>query len=169
MSTAAAGAILDGRRPPDVRVADDFPTEFSQGVARQVGRGDGALGPFFIHRADDQVVIGEIGGGFVATGTVEIGYAVVISCWGRGFATDAVRALIARAREIRGIARLVGNHPVDRPASGRVLQKAGFTCVGETEDEHEGVRLRVLRWELSLAPVGGAGAARRSPPAGSRA
>lgn len=100
--------------------------------------------------------MGEIGGAFVAPGVVEIGYAVVPSCWGRGYATAAVRALVARAREVSDIERVVAHTPLDRPASGRVLEKAGFTFAGEQDDEHDGVRIRVRRWELttgdSLAP-----------------
>ena len=153
-SAAAAAAVLAGRRPDDVQVADDYPTEFSSGVAQQVGQGNpaGALGPFFIHRATDDVVVGEIGGAVIAPGVVEIGYAVVQSCWGRGHATDAVRALVELARALPGIERIIANHPVDRPGSGRVLEKAGFMCLVDAEDEHEGVRLRVKRWELVLPP-----------------
>ena len=29
--------MLAGRRPPDVRVAEDYPTEFSRGIVRQAG------------------------------------------------------------------------------------------------------------------------------------
>jgi RimJ/RimL family protein N-acetyltransferase len=154
ISAAAASAVLAGRRPDDVQVADDFPTEFSSGVAQQVGQGTSttALGPFFIHRATDDVVVGEIGGAVIAPGVVEIGYAVVASCWGRGHATDAVRALVELARTLPRIERIVANHPVDRLASGRVLEKAGFTCLGDAEDEHEGVRLQVKRWELVHPP-----------------
>jgi hypothetical protein len=40
--------------------------------------------------------------------------------------------------------------PLDRPASGRVLEKAGFAMVGEEDDEDDGTPIRVLRWELAL-------------------
>jgi RimJ/RimL family protein N-acetyltransferase len=103
-----------------------------------------------VHRAQDEVVVGEIGGGFVSGNTVEIGYAVVASCWGRGYATDAVRTLVDRARDVPAIERIVANTPLDRPASGRVLEKAGFAFVGEADDEHEGAVLRVKQWELAL-------------------
>jgi RimJ/RimL family protein N-acetyltransferase len=96
------------------------------------------------------VVVGEIGGGFVGPGLVEIGYAVVPSCWGRGHATEAVRALVERARAVPQVERIVAHTPLDRPASGRVLEKAGFAFVREEDDEHEGVALRVKRWELAL-------------------
>lgn len=68
----------------------------------------------------------------------------------RGYATDAVRALVGRARDVPAIARIVASTPLDRPASGRVLERAGFACVGEADDEHEGDVIRVKRWELVL-------------------
>jgi RimJ/RimL family protein N-acetyltransferase len=148
ISPAAAARLRAARSPQDVVVADDHPTEFSAGIAHQVGTGS-PLGPFFLHREDDDVVVGEIGGGFVAPGTVEIGYAIVPSCWGRGYATDAVRAVLARARAIEDIERVVAHTPLDRPASGRVLEKAGFRCTGEEDDEHEGVPMRVHAWEIA--------------------
>jgi RimJ/RimL family protein N-acetyltransferase len=149
ISRAAGEALRDGRLPPDVRVADDYPTEFSAGVGGQAGSA-GALGPFFLHRAADDVVVGEIGGAFIADGVVEIGYAVVRSCWGRGYATAAVQALVERARAVAGVARIIGHTPLDRPASGRVLEKAGFAFAGEELDEHEGAAIRVKRWELPV-------------------
>ena len=151
ISAAAGEALRAGRPPDDVRVAADYPTEFSAGVGQQAAEA-GPLGPFFLHRAEDEVVVGEIGGAFVGTGLVEIGYAVVASCWGRGYATDAVLAMIERARAIPEVERIIGHTLLDRPASGRVLEKAGFALVGEEEDEHDGARLRVNRWELALRP-----------------
>ncbi len=142
ISESAARAVLAGRVPPGLRLAGDYPTEFSAEVAESVG-GDDALGPFFMHRCEDDVVVGEIGGTFVGPGTIEIGYAVVRSCWGRGYAADGVLALVSRARELDEI-----HAPVDRPASGRVLRKAGFTLVGESDQTHDGVAMRVQRWEL---------------------
>jgi RimJ/RimL family protein N-acetyltransferase len=149
IDSEAAEAMLAGLRPPGVEVAADHPTEFSTGIARAVGGGS-PLGPYFVHRSADGVVVGEIGGAFVSEGTVEIGYAIVPSCWGRGHASDAVRALVDRARGVPAIRRIVAHTPLDRPASGRVLEKAGFTMLGETDDEHDGQPLRVHFWELVL-------------------
>jgi GNAT acetyltransferase-like protein len=149
ISVAAATAVLAGRRPPDVRVADDYPTEFSGGIVPQVGGGS-PLGPFFVHRVADDVAVGEIGGGFVAPGVAEIGYAIATSCHGRGYATDAVRLLVDVGRSLGTIERLIAHTPLERPASGRVVAKAGFRAVGEVDDDHEGVTIRVMRWELAL-------------------
>ena len=148
ISRRAAEALAAGR-VPDVRVAPGDPTEFSQGVGQHAGAGRG-LGPFFIHRVEDDVVVGELGGAFVEQETVEIGYAIVESVWGRGHATDAVRELIAIARAEPTVARMVAHTPLDRPASGRVVEKAGFTPVGEVVDEHEGEAIRVIRWQVDV-------------------
>jgi RimJ/RimL family protein N-acetyltransferase len=151
ISPAACAALAAGRPPPDAHVAFDYPTEFSAGVGASAGAGR-ELGPFFMHRADDGVVVGEIGGAFTGPGQVEIGYAVVASCWGRGYATAAVRAFLEVARAVPAIERVVAHTPLDRPESGRVLEKAGFSKLGETNDEHEGVPLRVLEWEWRWRP-----------------
>ena len=84
-----------------MRIADDYPTEFSAGVAQCVGA-EGQFGPFFQHRSEDDLVVGEIGGAFIDDeGTIEIGYAVVESQWNRGFASAAVDALVTRKRRAR--------------------------------------------------------------------
>jgi RimJ/RimL family protein N-acetyltransferase len=145
ISAAAAAAMLAGEVPPGVKVADGYPTEFSQGMGQQGGTSS-PLGPYFIVRADDSAVVGEIGGAFTAPGVVEIGYAIVEPCWGRGYATEAVQSLLEHAKGLEGLDHVVAHSPLERPASGRVLEKAGFVSEGETDDEHDGVTIRVRRW-----------------------
>ena len=123
MTREAADAILAGALPGDVRVADDYPTEFSAGVAQCVGA-EGQLGPYFLQLSEDDLVVGEIGGAFVdEDGTIEIGYAVVESRWNRGYATAAVEALVTKAREASEVRRIVAHTPLERPESGRVLER----------------------------------------------
>jgi RimJ/RimL family protein N-acetyltransferase len=149
MSREAADAVLAGDPPRNVRVARDYPTEFSVGVAQCVGDA-GQFGPFLVHRSGDDVVVGEIGGAFVdEQGSVEIGYAIVESQRSRGYATAAVEALVTKARAAPGVRRVVAHTPLERPQSGRVLEKAGFSMVRETDDADEaGNVLRVKEWEL---------------------
>jgi RimJ/RimL family protein N-acetyltransferase len=151
MTRVAADAILAGERPGGVRVADDYPTEFSAGVAQYVGAA-GQFGPYFLQRPEDDVVVGEIGGAFVdGEGTIEIGYAVVESQWNRGYATAGVEALVAKAREASEVRRIVAHAPLERPASGRVLEKAGFALVREIDDaDEDGSVVRVTEWELAV-------------------
>jgi RimJ/RimL family protein N-acetyltransferase len=149
MTAATAAALLEGKRPTDISVAEDYPTEFSQGVAAQVAMGSD-LGPYVIYAQAQSAVVGEIGGAFTDTGTVEIGYAVVRSHWGRGIAADAVRELTDIIRKRTDVERIVAHTPLDRPESARVVEKAGFTFVREVEDTHESAVLRVKEWELRL-------------------
>ena len=149
MSTATAAALLEGRRPSDIQVAEDYPTEFSHGVAEQAANGSD-LGPYVIYSPAEGMVVGEIGGAFTSEGTVEIGYAVVRSRWGRGIATAAVRELIRRIGDRSEVQRVVAHTPLDRPESARVVEKAGFAFVREVEDTHEGVVVCVKEWELPL-------------------
>jgi RimJ/RimL family protein N-acetyltransferase len=133
-----------------MHVAEDYPTEFSAGVAQCVGT-DGQFGPFFVHRSEDDVVIGEIGGAFIEEGTIEIGYAVVESHWNRGYASAAVEALVTKARDASDVHRIVAHTPIERPQSGRVLAKVGFAMGRQTDDlDQRGDIVRVTEWELPV-------------------
>ena len=149
MSREAAAAVLAGDPPHDVRVAQDYPTEFSVGVAQCVGA-VGQFGPFLVHRPDDDVVVGEVGGAFVdEQGSIEIGYAMVESQRNRGYATAAIEALATKARAAAEVRRVLAHAPLERPQSGRVLEKTGFSMVREMDDADEaGNVLRVKEWEL---------------------
>jgi RimJ/RimL family protein N-acetyltransferase len=70
----------------------------------------------------------------------EFGYWIARSYWGRGFATEAGRALIANARDTLRLKRLDAGHFVDNPASGRVLQKLGFRPTGATTTRYSAGR-----------------------------
>ena len=83
----------------------------------------------FEHRGDRPRLIGGIGMGAVEGGH-EFGYWLTPSAWGRGFATEAGRAMVAAARHTLGLRRLKAGHFVDNPASGRVLTKLGFRPTG---------------------------------------
>ncbi len=63
-------------------------------------------------------------------GAVELGYWITRSHWGRGYATEAARAVLSVARAL-GHDRIEAGHFLDNPASGRVLRKLGFTPTGE--------------------------------------
>ena len=74
-------------------------------------------------------LVGSCGLGRRPSGAVELGYWITRSHWGRGFATEAGRALIEIARTL-GLDRLEASHFIDNPASARVLDKLGFESTG---------------------------------------
>ena len=67
------------------------------------------------------------------TGESEIGYWITPDCWGRGFATEAARAVVEIARHTLRLPRLTAYHFIDNPASGKVLRKIGFKPTGRIE------------------------------------
>lgn len=79
-------------------------------------------------------------------GVVEIAYGIDPAHQGRGYATEASRALIAFAFG-SGLVRVVRAHTkAGNVASERVLSKCGFKHVGEVIDPDDGL---VSRWERS--------------------
>ena len=83
----------------------------------------------FAHKGANPRLIGGIGMGAIEGGH-EFGYWLTPSAWGRGYATEAGRAVVAAARHTLGLRRLKAGHFVDNPASGRVLTKLGFRPTG---------------------------------------
>jgi len=61
----------------------------------------------------------------------ELGYWIGKPYWGAGFATEAVRAVIAHAFDAYDFNYLRAGHFVDNPSSQRVLDKLGFSPEGE--------------------------------------
>ena len=74
-------------------------------------------------------IVGACGLGRRPSGAVEMGYWIARPHWGKGFATEASRALIDIARTLK-LPRLEASHFIDNPASGRVLEKLGFVATG---------------------------------------
>lgn len=82
-------------------------------------------GPYLITRLPDGQLLGSTGLGFQAPHDVMTGYVLAADAWGKGYATEALAAMIAVSARI-GVTRLSAFcHPDHRP-SRRVLEKCGF-------------------------------------------
>ena len=91
--------------------------------------------------------------------TPELGYWIAREWWGRGLATEAVRAVLEIAAAL-GHARLRAWHSLDNPASGRVLAKAGFRLTGGNApcaSQEHGATSIGLEYEAVLAVEAGGG------------
>ena len=75
-------------------------------------------------------LVGGIGFGRTPEDELEFGYWIARHFWGRGFATEAGRAVIGIARDGLRLGKLGAGHFLDNPASGRVLAKLGFRPTG---------------------------------------
>jgi RimJ/RimL family protein N-acetyltransferase len=87
------------------------------------------------HEGEQPRLIGGIGMAAIEDGH-EFGYWLTPHAWGRGYATEAGRAMIASARHTLGLRRLKAGHFTDNPASGRVLTKLGFRPTGRVAPRH---------------------------------
>lgn len=56
----------------------------------------------------------------------EIGYNLSRAHWGNGYATDAAKALLRWAYEVKNARRFMARHATANTASGNVLKKCGF-------------------------------------------
>lgn len=72
-------------------------------------------------------------------GEAELGYWIAREHWGRGYATEAARAVL-RIADTLGHRRIVAGHFVDNPASGKVLRKIGFLPTGRIAKRHSRAR-----------------------------
>jgi ribosomal-protein-alanine N-acetyltransferase len=90
---------------------------------------DGSANPWAIVRRDGGDVIGTIELR-LRPPRAEFGYALARAWWGRGYATEAARAVVAWAIEQPAIHRVWTTCAVDNAASARVLEKAGLVREG---------------------------------------
>jgi RimJ/RimL family protein N-acetyltransferase len=138
----AVQAITAGRRLPGW--ADDYPAEGDAMIAGLLFRAGPAAWPGanqawghrqVVERATG-LVVGGIGfaGPPGAAGEVELGYGIVPSRQGRGYATEAVAAMVAVAWADPVVEAVVATTATGNAASRRVLEKAGFQLVAADEE-----------------------------------
>ncbi|MGK8487141.1 GNAT family N-acetyltransferase [Nocardia asiatica] len=145
-TTAAIAAVLDDRRP--ATWAPDFPAEGDRVIAGLLAAQPDWLGPFghrLIVERSSGLVVGSIGLFWPpADGALEIGYGVVASRRGRGYATEATVAMTAHAFTAPGVRVVHADVDPANPSSVRVLEKAGFERVSSVDG--------VARFRAAAAP-----------------
>ena len=129
-----------------------FPEAVRGSRDRLAAAGNGEGNPWGTHLfliSEPRTLVGW--GGFKgppADGTVEVGYSVSPEVEGRGIATAAVAAMVAKA-EAAGVASVIAHTLPERNASGTVLARNGFELEDENATEADN---HVWRWRL---PIGG--------------
>ena len=93
---------------------------------------DDSFYDWFIELKSIGEVIGTIG--FVRSNldiaSFDVGYAIGRAWWGQGIVAEALAEVERFAFEEIGANRLVGQHDVNNPNSGKVMQKCGMTYEG---------------------------------------
>jgi len=133
-------AVLNGQRRSDW--AADFPAEGDQVIAGLLARAglpadDDArrFGHRLVVERHTSTVVG--GAGFFGPpqdGEVEIGYGIVPSRQRRGYATEAVQAMVADIFQVDSVLTVTANVDLDNPASIRVLEKSGMTLCTQNQE-----------------------------------
>lgn len=92
-----------------------------------------------LYHIQDRQVIGSLGAmNFQpATRCIELGYALSRAYWGKGYATEAVRAVIRYLFDEVGMLRIQAKHDPANMASGAVMRKCGML--------HEGTLRQAIR------------------------
>ncbi|MFD4258290.1 GNAT family N-acetyltransferase [Streptomyces sp. NPDC058534] len=125
-----AGSESSRVRRSSPRITSGFPAEGDRVIAQLPGEHPAWFGAYghrlVVERAGGSVV-GSIGLFWPpAEGVLEIDYGIVASRRGRGYATEATRALTAFALAAPDVHTVTAGVELSNPSSVRVLEKAGF-------------------------------------------
>ncbi|MBB4917112.1 GNAT family N-acetyltransferase [Streptosporangium saharense] len=121
-------AVLDGDRL--AHWAPDFPAEGDHVIAGLLANQADGYGHRLIVERESGLVVGSIGLFWPPNeGALEIGYGVVPSRRGRGYASEATRAMVEFALGLPGVHTVHADVEPSNPASVRVLEKAGLRPV----------------------------------------
>jgi ribosomal-protein-alanine N-acetyltransferase len=134
-TVATAAATADAARG-DLPWADGFPRDDDRDAARMYVRAPHEVfGSWFIAERVTGEIVGTIGffGPPDPDGEVMMGYGLVAQARGRGYATEALRALAEYGLALPGVTRIVADPDLDNVASHRVLEKSGFHRTHATE------------------------------------
>lgn len=86
-------------------------------------------GPYLVESKADGCLLGGTGLSFETRYRASTGYVFARDAWGKGYATEAVRAIVQISHAL-GLARLYAICHVDHARSARVLERTGFTKEG---------------------------------------
>lgn len=78
----------------------------------------------------EDVLYGTVGAYDYKDDRIEVGFSIVRDCWGRGYATEALKAVLAYLTENEGISCVTAWCAAQNIGSRRVLEKAGMLLVG---------------------------------------
>ncbi|MFI9380824.1 GNAT family N-acetyltransferase [Kutzneria sp. NPDC052558] len=130
-----AAAVVGGARAGDW--AEDYPSEGDRVIAGLLGQRPGWLhehGQRRIVERDSGLLVGGVGLFWPpGEGKLELGYGIVPSRQGRGYATEAAKALAEFALTAPEVHTVYADVELANPASVRVLEKAGFQRWGTEE------------------------------------
>ncbi|MGH2540955.1 MAG: GNAT family N-acetyltransferase [Actinomycetota bacterium] len=127
------------------------PEDIRAEIVEMESRGPGGAGgwvQFTVEERDGGPLVGDVGISAVdgEPGVAKIGYTIAPAFQGRGYATEAVRALVDYAFETLGPERVRAFAAAENIPSLRVAENVGLRLVERFEHRHGG---EVVRYELA--------------------
>ena len=137
--------VADGIRKQMLNASGDFLARVENGQQPDPWQ----FGFAIIHKVEN-VLIGTCGfpGPPDSDGVAEISYGIAPGYQGRGYATEAAKALIEFATKDPRVETIRAHTLAEANASTRVLQKCGLKKIGDAVDPENG--LAVWRWERAI-------------------
>ena len=83
----------------------------------------------------DDVIFGTIGAYDYEDDRIEVGFSIIRACWGRGYATEALKAVLEYLTENEGISCVTAWCAAENVGSRRVLEKSGMKLVRAAHDD----------------------------------
>ncbi len=139
------GQLLARRNDPEVARFETwtlpFPAERMQEIVDAVvAMGEPRDGEWWMAAIDERSTGASIGEVAVRLGfggrSAEIGYTLEPGSWGRGYATEAVDAMLDHLFDAVGVSRVSAMLHPDNVASARVLERCGFLHEGRTRGSY---------------------------------
>jgi len=152
-----AGEIARYRSDPIVRRYQGWGQTDAATVRRQIeemaDRLPGEPGgwvQFTVEERDGGRLVGDVGlsPADEDPGVIKVGYTIDPHFQGKGYATEAVRALVAYAFDALGADVIRAYASAENIASHRVVEKSGLTLMERFEGEDDGVKWSGVRYEL---------------------
>jgi RimJ/RimL family protein N-acetyltransferase len=150
LTAIEAERLLNEHDPDRPVFGDGYPSAFVTQVLRLVAlypatdNGTSAgmpdLGPWLLVRRTDDAIIGAVSCARTADpSSVSVGYDIAPSCWGQGYATEALSAVSAHLLSVPAVWRVCAETRADHVASRRVMEKAGMRWL--RDEVTDGLRL----------------------------
>ena len=160
-----AEQMLAGTAPDRPVFVDGYPSAFATQVLRLVALYPSIdqrtapdapdLGPWLLVRRAGGVVIGTISCARTTDpAELTVGYDIARSCWGEGYATEALVAVVKHLLALPGIRRVSAETRTDHLASRRVMEKAGMRWQHDEIAEHDGREVKLAHYAIDrVAPA----------------
>jgi RimJ/RimL family protein N-acetyltransferase len=153
--------------------AEGYPSAFATEVLRlvalypvtdQADEDTVELGPWLVVRQLDDMVIGTIScarslgpvepsSGPDQPSMVTVGYDFARCCWGQGYATEALVAVVKHLLGAPGVAQVCAQAAIDHVASRRVMEKAGMRWQRDEVESHNGREIKLAHYVIGPADL----------------